>query len=103
MHSQIIFLYHTVYNIQGVSKITLQLWWSQLTQNCMDHPYELSSAVVRTVLDLILMILACQSLLLMMMILDPVDHLQHNLPPVVDTLSLGRTASAQKPCLMEEE
>ena len=55
------------------------LWWSQLTQNCMDHPYELSSAVVRTVLDLILMILACQILLLMMMILDPVDHLQHNL------------------------
>ena len=55
------------------------LWWSQLTQNCMDHPYELSSTVVRTVLDLILMILACQSLLLMMMILDPVVHLQHNL------------------------
>ena len=57
----------------------MMLWRSQLTQNCMDHPYELSSAVVRTVLDLILMILACQTLLLMMMILDPVVHLQHNL------------------------
>ena len=41
MHSQIILLYHTFYNIQGVSKNTpiMVLWWSQLTQNCMDLAY----------------------------------------------------------------